>query len=79
AVAHDGDAACKRHRLDLVMGDGRIEQLGPPEEIYNHPETLYVATFVGAPPMNMLKATARDGRLALSGSDAILPLPDRFR
>ncbi|TBC95714.1 sn-glycerol-3-phosphate ABC transporter ATP-binding protein UgpC [Rhizobium leguminosarum] len=78
-VTHDQIEAMTLASRIAVMRDGRIEQLGTPEEIYNHPATLYVATFVGAPPMNLLKATARDGRLALSGSDAILPLPARFR
>ncbi|MDV4158067.1 MULTISPECIES: ABC transporter ATP-binding protein [Rhizobium] len=78
-VTHDQIEAMTLANRIAVMRDGRIEQLGTPEEIYNHPATLYVATFVGAPPMNLLKATERDGRLALSGSDASLPLPARFR
>ncbi|KPH08653.1 sn-glycerol-3-phosphate ABC transporter ATP-binding protein UgpC [Rhizobium acidisoli] len=77
-VTHDQIEAMTLASRIAVMRDGRIEQLGTPEEIYNHPATLYVATFVGAPPMNLLKATVRDGRLALSGSDATLPLPARF-
>ncbi|MGR9137347.1 ABC transporter ATP-binding protein [Rhizobium leguminosarum] len=78
-VTHDQIEAMTLASRIAVMRDGRIEQLGTPEEIYNHPATLYVATFVGAPPMNLLKATVRDGRLALSGFDASLPLPARFR
>ncbi|OAV52896.1 sugar ABC transporter ATP-binding protein [Rhizobium sp. WYCCWR10014] len=78
-VTHDQIEAMTLASRIAVMRDGRIEQLGTPEEIYNHPATLYVATFVGAPPMNLLKATAGDGGLALSGSDTILPLPARFR
>ncbi|MBY5736851.1 ABC transporter ATP-binding protein [Rhizobium leguminosarum] len=78
-VTHDQIEAMTLASRIAVMRDGRIEQLGTPEEIYNHPATLYVATFVGAPPMNLLKASARDGRLALSGADASLPLPARFR
>ncbi|MBY3127557.1 sn-glycerol-3-phosphate ABC transporter ATP-binding protein UgpC [Rhizobium laguerreae] len=78
-VTHDQIEAMTLASRIAVMRDGRIEQLGTPEEIYNHPATLYVATFVGAPPMNLLKATARDGHLALSGADASLPLPARFR
>ncbi|MHC2218650.1 ABC transporter ATP-binding protein [Rhizobium leguminosarum] len=78
-VTHDQIEAMTLASRIAVMRDGRIEQLGTPEEIYNHPATLYVATFVGAPPMNLLKATVRDDRLALSGSDVSLPLPARFR
>ncbi|MGO7675405.1 sugar ABC transporter ATP-binding protein, partial [Rhizobium ruizarguesonis] len=66
-VTHDQIEAMTLASRIAVMRDGRIEQLGTPEQIYNRPATLYVATFVGAPPMNLLNATARDGRLALSG------------
>ncbi|AJC80782.1 sn-glycerol-3-phosphate ABC transporter ATP-binding protein [Rhizobium etli bv. phaseoli str. IE4803] len=78
-VTHDQIEAMTLASRIAVMRDGRIEQLGTPEEIYNYPATLYVATFVGAPPMNLLKATIGDGRLTLSGSDISLPLPSRFR
>ncbi|MDO3431092.1 sn-glycerol-3-phosphate ABC transporter ATP-binding protein UgpC [Rhizobium sp. CBN3] len=78
-VTHDQIEAMTLASRIAVMRDGRIEQLGTPEEIYNHPATLYVATFVGAPPMNLLKATVKDNRLVLSGSDTSLPLPARFR
>ncbi|EJZ17580.1 sn-glycerol-3-phosphate ABC transporter ATP-binding protein UgpC [Rhizobium sp. Pop5] len=77
-VTHDQIEAMTLASRIAVMRDGRIEQLGTPEEIYNHPATLYVATFVGAPPMNLLKVTVRDGRLALSDAGASLPLPARF-
>jgi multiple sugar transport system ATP-binding protein len=62
-----------------VMRDGRIEQLGTPEDIYNYPATLYVAGFVGAPSMNMLQASVANGTLAIAGSEARLALPARFR
>ena len=58
-----------------VMRDGRIEQLGTPDEIYNHPATLYVATFVGAPPMNLLNATADQGTVRIDGTSITLPIP----
>ncbi|AGS23185.1 sn-glycerol-3-phosphate ABC transporter ATP-binding protein [Rhizobium etli] len=77
-VTHDQIEAMTLASRIAVMRDGRIEQLGTPEEIYNSPATLYVATFVGAPPMNLLKVTVRDNRLVLSGSDASLSLPVRF-
>ncbi|WP_064711330.1 ABC transporter ATP-binding protein [Rhizobium bangladeshense] len=77
-VTHDQIEAMTLASRIAVMRDGRIEQLGTPEEIYNSPATLYVATFVGAPPMNLLKASVQDNRLVLPDSDVSLPLPVRF-
>ena len=78
-VTHDQVEAMTLATRIAVMRDGRIEQLGTPAEIYNHPATLYVAGFVGAPPMNMLTATVRDGHLVLPGVSTTLSVPDRFR
>jgi multiple sugar transport system ATP-binding protein len=48
----------------VVLHDGRIEQTGPPLELYNAPRTRFVAGFLGSPKMNFLKLSApRDGRL----------------
>ncbi|MDF1635678.1 sn-glycerol-3-phosphate ABC transporter ATP-binding protein UgpC [Mycoplana sp. MJR14] len=77
-VTHDQIEAMTLATRIAVMRDGRIEQLGTPEEIYNRPATLYVATFVGAPPMNLLDAVADGGRLAL-GDNAALPLPQAWK
>ncbi|CAN7321187.1 ABC transporter ATP-binding protein [Aminobacter sp. LjRoot7] len=78
-VTHDQIEAMTLATRVAVMKDGRIEQLGTPEEIYNQPATLYVAGFVGAPPMNILDVEVDNGALAIIGSDICLPLPDRFR
>ena len=78
-VTHDQIEAMTLATRIAVMKDGRIEQLGTPEEIYNHPATLYVAGFVGSPPMNILDATLRDGKLEITGSDVTIPLPARYR
>ncbi len=77
-VTHDQIEAMTLATRIAVMRDGRIEQLGTPEEIYNRPATLYVATFVGAPPMNLLDAVADGGRLVL-GDNAALPLPQAWK
>jgi multiple sugar transport system ATP-binding protein len=74
-VTHDQIEAMTLATRIAVMRDGRIEQLGTPEQIYNQPATLYVATFVGTPPMNLLKATVRNGCLAFPGADGMLPVP----
>ena len=78
-VTHDQIEAMTLATRIAVMRDGRIEQLGTPEDIYNYPATLYVAGFVGAPSMNMLQATVDGGTLAIAGSAVRLPLPARFR
>jgi multiple sugar transport system ATP-binding protein len=77
-VTHDQIEAMTLATRIAVMRDGRIEQLGTPQEIYNHPATLYVAGFVGAPAMNMLEAVAQDGKLAIAGTQARLALPERY-
>ncbi len=74
-VTHDQIEAMTLATRIAVMRDGRIEQLGTPDEIYNHPATLYVATFVGAPPMNLLNATVHQGSLRIDGSSIALPIP----
>ncbi|MFS8112634.1 sn-glycerol-3-phosphate ABC transporter ATP-binding protein UgpC [Rhizobium jaguaris] len=78
-VTHDQIEAMTLATRIAVMRDGRIEQLGTPEEIYNSPATLYVATFVGVPPMNLLKTAVRPEGLKLQGAGTYLPLPDRFK
>ncbi|WP_416799014.1 ABC transporter ATP-binding protein [Ciceribacter azotifigens] len=78
-VTHDQIEAMTLASQIAVMRDGRIEQLGTPEEIYNHPATLYVATFVGAPPMNLLKTEVREGTLAVTGGESSLPIPQSLR
>ncbi len=75
-VTHDQIEAMTLATRIAIMHEGRIEQLGTPEDIYNAPATRYVATFVGAPPMNMIDATVADKRLALDGTDVRLTIPD---
>jgi multiple sugar transport system ATP-binding protein len=77
-VTHDQIEAMTLATRIAVMHEGQIEQLGTPEEIYNKPATLYVAGFVGAPPMNMLNVTLAEGVLKIAGSDAAFALPSRF-
>src|SRR4029077_19749534 len=77
-VTHDQIEAMTLATRIAVMRDGKIEQLGTPEEVYNSPATLYVAGFVGAPPMNMLNVAVTGDRLSVDGSQVGLPIPERF-
>ncbi|NVD42549.1 sn-glycerol-3-phosphate ABC transporter ATP-binding protein UgpC [Ensifer sp. HO-A22] len=77
-VTHDQIEAMTLATRIAVMRDGRIEQLGTPEEIYDRPATLYVAGFVGSPPMNIFEASVSDGGLRVPGGDQPIALPTRF-
>ncbi|WP_370673886.1 ABC transporter ATP-binding protein [Pleomorphomonas sp. PLEO] len=74
-VTHDQIEAMTLATRIAVMRNGQIEQLASPEEIYNRPATLYVATFVGAPPMNLLNVVATPHGLLIAGGDTVIPLP----
>lgn len=72
-VTHDQVEAMTLADRIIVLNDGRIEQIGTPSEIYNHPASTFVASFMGAPPMNIVQANINDGITQLEGG-ATLPL-----
>ncbi|GAA3093276.1 ABC transporter ATP-binding protein [Streptosporangium carneum] len=60
-VTHDqNDAMAMADRI-AVIREGRLEQLGSPDDLYRQPDSLFVAGFIGSPPMNRLTLTAVDG------------------
>ncbi len=66
-VTHDQiEAMTLAHRV-AVMNDGVIEQLGTPKDIYNNPRTLFVAGFIGSPPMNLIPGAVQNGTFASTG------------
>ena len=54
-VTHDQVEAMTLAQRMMVMNGGRMEQFGTPEEVYNRPASTFVASFMGSPPMNLLK------------------------
>jgi len=62
-VTHDQVEAMTLGDRIGVMSDGKLQQLGPPQDIYRHPVNVFVAGFIGSPPMNLLSASASDGRV----------------
>ena len=60
-VTHDQVEAMTLADRVAVMNEGELRQLAPPEKIYNDPDDLFVAGFIGTPPMNMLEGRMRDG------------------
>ena len=72
-VTHDQVEAMTMGPRIPVMRDGKIQQVGTPREVYEHPANAFVAQFIGTPPMNVLQATVVDGALRTSS----FPLPLR--
>jgi sn-glycerol 3-phosphate transport system ATP-binding protein len=60
-VTHDQVEAMTLAQRMMVMNAGNMEQFGTPEEVYHTPATTFVASFIGSPPMNLLK-NAQGGR-----------------
>ncbi len=73
-VTHDQVEAMTLSEQLVVMNGGRIEQIGLPTDVYKRPQTTFVASFIGSPPMNMLDGEIQGGQ-ALVG-DLKLPAPD---
>jgi multiple sugar transport system ATP-binding protein len=61
-----------------VMNAGRIEQIGSPQEIYDRPASMFVADFIGSPPMNFLRCDAGldSGDRAVKFKDVSIPIPE---
>jgi multiple sugar transport system ATP-binding protein len=74
-VTHDQVEAMTLADRIAVMKGGSIQQLGTPDEIYNHPETRYVADFIGSPSMNFLEGVVDGGRFR--AGDTSFPM-DRY-
>jgi len=78
-VTHDQLEAQSLGDHLAVLNEGDLEQFGTPDEIYNRPVNLFVARFIGSPPMNVFQTTSSplDGnRLMLNGGTAFVALSD---
>jgi multiple sugar transport system ATP-binding protein len=66
-VTHDQvEAMTMGHRI-AVLNEGRLQQVGPPTDLYNAPASAFVARFLGAPGMNLLTASIADGAVRIGG------------
>jgi ABC-type sugar transport system ATPase subunit len=72
-VTHDQVEAMTMADKIVVLNEGRIEQVGPPMELYHRPRTEFVAGFIGAPSMNFLDVVGGEAGLAYGA--ATLPAP----
>ena len=76
-VTHDQIEAMTMGDRIAVMSRGELQQVGTPLEVYEKPANLFVASFIGTPPMNFIPATLADGMVVASGFR--LPVPQAFR
>ena len=70
-VTHDQEEAMSISDVIVVMKDGVLQQTGKPQEVYNDPDNLFVARFLGTPPINVFDGELRGGKLFI-GSDAVM-------
>jgi multiple sugar transport system ATP-binding protein len=78
-VTHDQVEAMTLADRVVVMNHGRIEQVGPPNELYHHPATRFVAGFIGSPAMNFIPCSLEDvaGKLHIRLAEGVsMPLPE---
>ena len=70
-VTHDQEEAMSISDLIVVMKLGVVQQTGKPQEVYDNPTNLFVAKFLGTPPINVFSGSVKDGTVYI-GSDAVL-------
>ena len=73
-VTHDQEEAMSISDEIVVMKDGVVQQIGRPQEVYDSPVNLFVAKFLGTPPIHVFRGEVRDGQLLLGGA-AVLAVP----
>ena len=73
-VTHDQEEAMSISDEIVVMKDGVVQQIGRPQEVYDSPVNLFVAKFLGTPPIHVFRGEVHNGRLLLGGA-AVLAVP----
>ena len=72
-VTHDQIEAMTMADRIVVMRDGWVEQIGEPLDLYDRPDNIFVAGFIGSPGMNMMKGVVRDGSIDV-GDGVSIPI-----
>ena len=73
-VTHDQEEAMSISDMIVVMKDGVVQQIGGPQEVYDSPANLFVARFLGTPPINVFRGRVREQRLYI-GDAPVLDTP----
>jgi len=77
-VTHDQVEAMTLGERVAVMRDGVLQQVDTPQNLYGNPSNLFVAAFIGSPPMNLVEAKVSDGRVAFAEFEVPLPVGTDF-
>ncbi len=78
-VTHDQVEAMTMGNRISVMNQGKIQQVGTPLDLYDKPSNVFVATFIGTPPMNLIKATIAENGKVLAASKYTIPVPQSLQ
>ncbi|MBQ6884640.1 MAG: ABC transporter ATP-binding protein [Clostridia bacterium] len=70
-VTHDQEEAMSISDVIVVMKLGVVQQIGKPQDVYDDPKNLFVATFLGTPPINVLEGKVLDGKVYI-GDEAVM-------
>ncbi len=70
-VTHDQEEAMSISDIIVVMKLGVVQQVGKPQDVYDDPKNLFVAKFLGTPPVNVLQGTVKDGKVYI-GEEVVL-------
>lgn len=74
-VTHDQTEAMTMADRIVIMKDGIVQQIGTPQQVYNSPENIFVASFIGSPAMNFFEVTLSNGYL-VNDADIKLRVPE---
>ena len=73
-VTHDQEEAMSISDMIVVMRDGVVQQVGKPQDVYDSPTNLFVAKFLGTPPINVFNGEVKGGKLYI-GDEGVLDVP----
>ena len=73
-VTHDQEEAMSISDMIVVMKLGVVQQIGAPQEVYDSPANLFVAKFLGTPPINVFEGRVQGGKLII-GESAVMDVP----
>lgn len=77
-VTHDQVEAMTLAQRMVVMNKGVAEQIGTPAEVFDRPQTVFVASFIGSPPMNLLPCRVNGERRVLDDNDNVLQIDPSY-